>query len=169
MRRFLALFLPQLVLWVLVSQANHVLAQFHVYLVLGALFVVYAALTMPLRVGLLTSFAAGLLHDSQASVAFGLHAVLFGLTHALLFYIRDRVPRDETVARVVIALLSNLAFFLVFSFTQIGGLPSPAEVWPRLIWDLLWSQLAITLVAPWFFALQSRSLVVARVARDEPV
>lgn len=169
MRRFLALLIPLLVLWLVVSQVNHALAVVHVYLVLGGLFIVYTALTMPLRTGLLTSFAAGLLHDAHTPVTFGLQGVLFALVHAVVFHVRDRVPRDETVGRVVIALLANLALFLVFSFTQIGQLPSPAEVWPRLIWDLLWSQLAISIAAPWFFALQNRSLVVARVARDEPV
>ena len=51
-----------------------------------------------------------------------------------------------------------LALFLAFSFTQIHDSPAPATVWPRLIADLVCSQLFLVLVTPWFFALQAGAL-----------
>ena len=66
----------------------------------------------------------------------------------------------------MVALLTNLGIFLVFSFFQIAHAPSPAAVWPRLIVDLLVSQIFIVLVAPWFFALQGEGLLLARVERE---
>jgi len=161
-------FLTQLLLWTLVAQANHALGGWHVYLFVGGLFVTHAALTFSLRDGLVAAALGGFLFDATTPVPFGLHALLFAAAVTLIVHLRDRLPHDETAARVVIALLANLAIFLVFSFTQISRLPAPAAAWPRLIWDLVCSQIFLALVAPWFLALQGRALVLARTARAEP-
>ncbi len=162
MRRTLVHFATLALLWAVLSQLNDALAPAHVYLWAGGLFVVYGALTLPFRGGLAASLAAGLLCDATTPVGFGTQALLFAAVHVVLFNLRDRVPRDETAARVVIALLTNLALFLAFAFGEVSRLPEPAAVWPRIIFDLLCSQVLITLVAPWFFALQERSLELAR-------
>jgi len=160
-RRILALFFSALLLWSLIAITNHYLASWQVYLFVGGLFVVYGALQLPLRAGLYASLLAGLLCDAGAGTRFGLHAVLFGLAHGLVFNLRGRLDRDGTVVRVVVALLTNLALFLGLSLTQISALPAPGAAWLRLLWDLLWSQLALVLIAPWFFAVQRRALVLA--------
>jgi rod shape-determining protein MreD len=160
-RRILALFFSALLLWSLIAITNHYLAPWHVYLFVGGLFVTFAALQMPLRAGLYASLLAGLLCDAGAGTRFGLHAVLFGLVHGFVFNFRGRLDRGSTVVQVVVALLANVALFLGLSFTQTGALPVPGAAWLRLLWDLLWSQLAIALLAPWFFAVQRRALVLA--------
>ncbi len=159
-------FLTLLVLWVLVAQVNHLLAETQVYLFIGGLFVAYAALALPLRDGLAAVLLGGLLFDSGAPVPFGTHALLFAAVHAIVFNIRDRLPRDETVARVIVALLANLGLFLALSFALIGRGPAPGTAWPRLIIDLACSQVFLALLAPWFFALQSRALVLTGAERD---
>ena len=166
MRRTLVTFLTLFVLWVVVAQMNHALSGFHVYLFVGGLFVTYAALQLPLRDGLAAVLLAGMLNDATAPIPFGLHTLLFAAAYVVIFNIRDHVPRDETVARVIVALLANLGLFLVFSFALIGRGPAPGAMWPRLIFDLICSQVALALVAPWFFALQARALVLAQVERD---
>ncbi|HWL15358.1 MAG TPA: hypothetical protein VNR00_07120 [Opitutus sp.] len=158
MRRALTLFITQFLLWAVVSQVNHSLAGRHVYLWVGGLFVTYGALSLSLRSGLLSSFLAGLLLDAVSPVAFGMHALLFAAAHALVFHVRDRVPRDETAGRVVIALFANLTLFLVFSVFLIDDAPTPAAAWPRLIFDLVCSQVFLALIAPWFMALQARTV-----------
>lgn len=167
MRRTLTLFATLLVLWTVVAQVNHALTGFRVYLFAGALFVVFAALTQPRRSGLAATLLGGLVCDANAPVAFGTHLLLFAAAHATVSRLRDRVPRDDNVAAVIVVLLTNLGLFLVFSFTQIHGSPAPAEVWPRLIADLVCSQIFLALVTPWFFALQAQSLALARVPRHE--
>lgn len=162
MRRALVLSVTSLLLWAVVAELNNTLASRHVYLWVGALYLVYGALVLPLRGGLAASFLAGLLCDATSGAGFGTHALLFACGHILLFNLRDRVPRDETAARVVIALLTNLTLFLVFGFLQVGRLPQPAAAWPRIIFDLICSQITIALIAPWFFAIQERSLALAR-------
>ncbi len=168
MRPSLVTALTLLLLWALVTQANHELASLRVYLFFGGLFVVFAALKLPLISGLGASLLGGLLCDATSPVAFGTHTLLFAAAHAVVFHLRDRLPRDDTIARVIVTLLTNLALFLLFSFLQIAHSPAPAAVWPRLIADLACSQIALALLAPWFFALQQRALVLSGASRELP-
>jgi rod shape-determining protein MreD len=168
-RRTLVIFLAQYLLWALVTQLNHALSGAHVYLFVGGLVIAYAALALPLRDGLAASVLAGLLCDAGTAAGFGTHTLLFAAGHTIVFNLRDRIPRDETAGRVIVALLTNLGLFLLFSFLQISRLPAPAAVWPRLIADLMCSQVFLALVAPWFFALQARALVLAGAERELPV
>lgn len=162
MRRFLVTFATLVLLWALVSQLNHELARCHVFLFAGGLFVAYAALVLPWAPGFAAVLAAGMVCDANAAVPFGLQAVLFTAAHAVLFHLRDRLPRDETAGRVVIALLSNFALLLALSFLEFDRGPFASARWLRLGSDLVCSQLFLALVAPWFFGLQERVLVLAR-------
>ncbi len=166
MRRTLVTFLTLLILWVIVAQVNHALSGAHVYLFVGGLFITYAALQEPIRAGLAAVLLAGLLCDSNTPVPLGVHTLLFAAAWAIVFNIRDHLPKDETIARILVALLVNLALFLVISFALVGRGPAPGTVWPRLICDLVCSQVFLAIVAPWFFALQARTLILARIERD---
>lgn len=167
MRRALVLFLTLIPLWTIVAQLNHALTGTRVYLFAGALFVAFAALTQPRRSGLVASLLGGLLCDAHTPVIFGTHLLLFAAAHVILFHVRDRVPRDDNVSAIIVVLLTNLALFLVFSFTQIHASPAPGAIWPSLIVDLLCSQVFLAVVTPWFFALQVHALALARVPRHE--
>jgi rod shape-determining protein MreD len=158
MRRTLLLFVSMFLLWSVVAELNHALSAWRVYIFTGALFVAWAALTQPLEVGLTASLLGALLCDANAPVLFGTHLVLFAAAHLLIHHIRERVPRDDRIACVLIVLFANLGLFLLFSFTQVHRSPSPATLWPRLFVDLACSQIVLALVAPWFFALQERLL-----------
>ncbi len=166
MVRALVIFLTQLLLWVILAQANHSLAPLHVYLFGGGLFVAFAALRLPLRDGYGAVLLGGMLFDATTPVRFGTHTLLFAVAFAVIFNMRDRLPREETIVRVMVALLANLGLFLVLSFLRIGDAPAPAAAWGRLFFDLLCSQAVIALIGPWFFALQDRTLALART---EPV
>jgi rod shape-determining protein MreD len=165
-RRLLILFTAQLVLWILVGQLNHQLTGWRVYLFPAALYVAYAALLQTWRAGFTASILAGLLCDATSPVAFGTHACLFAAAHATLHHLRDRLPREDTVGQVVIVLLVNLGLFLGFSLTQIHAAPVPSQAWGRLLVDLVCSQVFLAFITPWFFALQARALVLARVERE---
>ena len=81
---------------------------------------------MPFREGFAASVLGGLLCDAVTPVPFGTHAALFGAAHAVVYNIRERLQRDETAVRVVVALLVNLALFLALSFVRHRGTPRPA-------------------------------------------
>lgn len=167
MRRTLILFLSLLLLWALVTQLNDALSAWRIYLFAGGLFVAFAALTQPRRSGLAASLLGGLLCDANTPVAFGTHLLLFAAAHVTLFHVRDRVPRDDNTSAIVVVLLTNLALFLLVSFGQIHAAPAPAAVWPRLIADLVCSQLLLILITPWFFSLQAGALALAQLPRED--
>lgn len=167
MRRTLVLFATLLLLWTMLMVLNDLLAGYRVYLFAGALFVSFAALSQPIRPGLAATILAGLVCDANSPVTFGTHLLLFAAGHLTLFHVRERVPRDDSIAVTAVVLVVNLTLFLVFSFSQIHASPAPAAVWPRLIADLICSQVFLVLVTPWFFALQASSLALAQVPRED--
>jgi rod shape-determining protein MreD len=166
MRRAIILFLCTVVLWAIVAQVNHGLSGAHVYLFVGGLFIAFATLTQPFATGLWSAILAGLVLDANAPVAFGKHMILFALTHVMVFRMRDRIARNDTVSRITVAVLANLALFLVLTFLQLIRTPAIAAIWPRMIFDLICSQVAIVIIGRWYFALQAKALVVARLERE---
>ena len=168
MLRLLLAFLPLALLNLLVAQLNHIFAPWHVYFFAGGLLVVFAALRLDFRTGFAAVFLAGLFLDSAEPLLrfghhefFGVHAFLFAAAQVLIYSMRGRLPREETVISVMFALLVNLGIFVVFSLLYTGRLPAPFSVWSRLLIDLICSQILIALIAPWFFALQARVFLLA--------
>jgi hypothetical protein len=162
-RRSLIIFATTFLLWSLIVQLNHYLAPRGAYLFVGGLLVAFAALRLGLRIGLMATMLTGLAIDALEPVPFGTHLVLFAVMHVVIFHLRTRFPREETIFGVVVALLANLALFLGLSFVVLGSQPASSAAWVRLFADLLWSQLLLAVVAPWFFALQERALELGRV------
>jgi hypothetical protein len=165
MRRTLVHLGSLILLWGLAVELNHALTELRIYLFVGALFVLHAALLQPRGAGLAAVLLGGFVCDATTPVLFGTHALLFAAGHGIIFNLRDRVPRDDAISQIIVALLLNLGLFLAFSFTQIHRSPAPAAVWPRLLVDLVCSQVLLGIVTPWILALQSRALVLARVDR----
>jgi rod shape-determining protein MreD len=162
MRGALALFLTLYLLRAMVAEVNSALSGAHIWLFAGGLFVVYAALMAPYRVGFVVSALGGLLCDAVSPVPFGTHAALFAVAHAIVYNARERLQRDETSVRIAVALLVNLGLFLALTFARLRIAHGIAAAWPRLLSDLAWSELAVLVIAPWFFALQLRTLELAR-------
>lgn len=168
MRRAVATALPLLILWFVLTEANHLLAPWRAHLFTGALYVVPVTLLLPARAALWSVLAAGLLCDATTPVPAGTHLLLFATLHATLSRLRERIPHEDAVSRTVVTLLSNLALFLVFSFVLIHESPAPAAAWPRILLDLLWSQVAVALVTPWYFALHARTAALCGLAPADP-
>jgi len=153
------------VMWACVCQINHTLSPLHLSVFVGGLFVAFSALRLGFREGWWCSILIGLLMDSSAAVTFGFHALIFAIAHTIIYNFRGRIPREETAFGVVVALLTNIALFLVITFALIHRSPNPSAMITRLICDLLASEILIIIVAPWFFALQERSLGLCGVDR----
>lgn len=166
-KRALILTAASLLLALLLGQLNHYLSAWQVHVWCGGLFVAFAALRLGYRTGASVCFAAGLLLDAGEPVAFGTQAFLFLGAHAVVFNIRSRAPRDETIVGVVVALLANLGLFLAMSFLRIDPVVETARTWLRVFADLLVSQIVLAVIAPWFFAVQTRLLALSGApARD---
>ena len=142
----------------LVGQLNHVLSPLALTVTLPGLLVAFAALRLPTGAGLAAALLTGLWLDAAAPVAFGRQAALLGLAFCFVHRVRARLPREETLIAVVVALFVNLALFVVLAFLDLGELPDPASAGLRLLADLVVSQLVTALIGPWFLALQRQAL-----------
>lgn len=163
MTRSLVLAATLLLLGFLNGQVNHYLAPLQVSLYLGGLLVTYAALNFDRRSGILTMILGGMLADSALPIPFGTHVILFCLAFLIIHRIRERIPAKERSVQVMVALFANLGIFLCLSLWRMGVQPSPAAAWLRHGVDLVLSQVVIVAIGPWFFALQSRALQLARL------
>ncbi|MDE3084699.1 MAG: hypothetical protein KGJ37_05705, partial [Verrucomicrobiota bacterium] len=115
MLRFLLALAPLVLLGFLLGQFNHALAPCHVYLFAGGLMVAFAALRLDFDVGLAAVFVAGLFCDANEPVRFGTQAFLFAVAYSAIVLVRRRLPREETLVAVAVALLANLGLFLALS------------------------------------------------------
>lgn len=161
--RWLIVTLANLLFGWLTGLVNHSIAGFGVNLYLGGLLVTYAALRLDSRHGLAATVFTGLMVDSLLPVPFGTNLLFFLIIHATVLYGRQRFPREGAIFGIVVAMLANLFLFIAISFLLVGENPRPANAWLRIFADLLLSQGAIVLVAPWFFALQDRAMELAEI------
>jgi len=161
--RWVIVTLANLLLWWLACLTNHYIANLAVHLYLGGLFVAYGALRLDARSGLLATVLTALLVDAVEPVPFGTSLFLFTLVHVTVLYGRHRFPREGAVFAVVVALLANLFLIIALSFLLVGANPRPGTAWLRIFADLLFSQLVIALITPWFIALQDRAMEFAEI------
>jgi hypothetical protein len=148
-------------LWTLFGQLNHYLSGLHLSLFIGGLLITFPALRLGQREGWKIAVLLGLWCDALCPVHFGLHAVLFLAAHTVIHHLRDRFPRDELSFGIVVALIANAALFLILTTGLIVRHPRPLDALPAILTDLLFSEIVLVLVAPWFFALQERALEIA--------
>jgi len=163
-RQWLLTFLSLLLLWVLVTQLNHYLAVWHSHIFVGALYLTFAALRLPVRGGMLVTALGGLLCDANTPVPFGTHMLLFTVAHAFINKAQHRIPSDHPTTQLVVAFIANLVLYVALSVVVILGNPVVGQLWPRLLFDLALSQVCLLLLGPWFLALQARILELDRYA-----
>ncbi len=159
-----------LLLWWLIAGLNDYLGPHGVYLYAGGLLVAFAALRLSLRHGLAATALLGLAIDAVEPVPvfgghpfYGLNLLLLVTVHVIIFQVRWRFPREDTVVGVATALVANLVLFFAVSLAFVGMQPLVGVAVWRLLSDFFWSELLVVLIAPWFFALQLRAYELARV------
>jgi|UniRef100_UPI004049F680 rod shape-determining protein MreD len=163
-RQWLLTFLSLLLLWVVITQLNHYLAIWHFHIFVGALFIAFSAMRLPVRGGLMITVLAGLLWDANTPVPFGSHMLLFAIAHVLIFKVRFRIPAEHSNTQVAVALVTNFGLFVALAIIAVINSPMVALMWPRMLFDILLSQILLVLIGPWFLALQSRILEIDRYA-----
>lgn len=158
LRQVLALLACGAILCALVGQLNHAVSAWALTFSVPGLLVAGAALRLPPGAGFAAVFVTGLWLDAATPLPFGRQAFLLALAFCLVHRLRGRLPRQETIIAVVVALFVNLALFVGLAVFSLGTLPDPASAGLRLFGDLLVSQLLTALVGPWFIALQDAAL-----------
>jgi hypothetical protein len=156
--RWVVLVAANLLLIFLGGQCNHYLAHLPVSVFLGGLFLPVAGLRLRMKPGFIALFLTGLFFDAARPVPFGSSALLLGALFATWYTFRPRLPREGMGAAVTGALLANAALFFAQPLLLGPGLASAAATGSRVFWDFVFSEIAVALLGPWFFALQEKAL-----------
>jgi rod shape-determining protein MreD len=137
---------------------------------LGGLAITFPALRLAPQQGFNTCFLIGLLFDALSPLPFGLFAFLFSVAHLIIVRVRNRFAAEEALIATIVALITNLVLYVVVTSIVLAQTGGATVSGLRLLLDLILSQLCIALIAPWYFALQERALIFARIGlHDEPV
>jgi len=157
-----------IVLWAITAQLNHYLAPWHLNLFTGGLVIAFPALRLPWRDTWRIALPLGLWHDAASAATFGVFTMLFLLAAALIHHFRARIPRTDTIASILTAILANTAILLLLTLAlaialAIRRVPAPAGILWTLALNTLLSALFIALAAPWYFALQAHALTLAGI------
>lgn len=135
----------------------------------AGLLVTFPALRLAPQQGFNASVLLGLLVDSTSPLPFGCNAFLFGIAHLVIVRIRSRFAASEPLLGLVVALITNLAFYVVITALGLGRTGGATVSGLRLLTDLIASQALIGVLCYWFLALQERALAIARIGlQDEP-
>ncbi len=152
-----------ILLWAITAQINHYLAVWHLNLFTGGLMISYAALRFRSRIIWRIALPLGLWIDAASAAPFGMHAALFLLAGIIIHKLRGRKPRTDAVFSVIVAVLANAALFIaVAAVFAIRG-PVQTGIVFTLLLNFMLSSAFVLLVAPWYFALQTRALELAGI------
>lgn len=168
-RRTAVVFLCGLLLATLGRQLNHSLGTWGLSVWLGGLLVAFPALRLGPQQGFNACFLIGLALDANSPLPFGLFAFLLSTAHLVIVRLRNRFAVGQALLGTIVALITNLILYVLVSFVVLAQAPDAPFSGARLLADLVLSQALIALIAPWFFALQEKALLIARVSlHDEP-
>lgn len=150
-------------LWAITAQINHYLAVWHLNLFTGGLMIAYAALRFRSRIIWRVALPLGLWLDAASDAPFGMHAALLLLAGIIIHKLRGRKPRADLIFSVIVAVLANAALFVAAAAVFAIRGPAPSGMIPTLLLDFMLSGAFVLLVAPWYFALQTRALALAGI------
>jgi hypothetical protein len=165
--RWVVLVLANLLLIFISGQLNHYLGTLPLSVFLAGLYLPVAGLRLRMKPGFIAMFLTGLLLDAGRPVPFGSSSLLLGGLFAVWHSFRSRLPREGVGSAVVGALVANLLLFFAQPLLAGAGTSFASATAGRIFWDLVFSQIAVGLLGPWFFALQEQALMLWGVNLSE--
>lgn len=160
--RWVIIVLANALLVFLGGQLNHYLAHLPASVFLTGLCLPVAGLRLRFRPGLIAMFLSGLVVDAGRPVPFGSSALLLSTLFTWWYSVRSRLPREGVGPVVFGALIANLLLFGAQPLL-VGAPLATGATWSRVAVDLVFSQIAVALLAPWFAALQEQALLLRGV------
>ncbi len=152
--RAFILFAANTGLVLLVQLVNSALAGWSLHLFLLGPTLVLAPLYLRPSAAFTCAVLTGLWVDAALPVPFGCFTLAFPILGTSLSLVRLRFRPGDNAQPALLAQTANLILFVVVSLATSASLLSQPAHWLRLATDLVFSQAALLLLAPWFFNLQ---------------
>ena len=140
------------------AEANHYLALFHLHIYAAGLLLTFPLLRLRFKQGLVFTCLIAFFHDVASPMPFGASFIPFVLAHTFTYSLRSHFRREEPTTGTVFALLLNTILFLGFALQGMREAPLQGLFWQRLLVDGILSQLLVIFIAGWYFSLQNEAL-----------
>lgn len=164
--RALILFGTNALLLFLTLQVNSALANWSLYLVLLGPMIVLPALYMRHSSFFVCTLATGLWVDAGLPAPFGLFTISFLCIGTLLFMARSRFRTEHNYHPILLAHVINFFAILLLMLAMGWGLFTSSGFWMHALITLLFSHLALLVIAPWFFNLERLLFEICRVETE---
>lgn len=152
--KWLYILIGNCILIFLIQLINSTLASFTINIYISALFIFIPILSVSYTTGLVTVFLTGLLLDASATIPFGTTAFLLSCAYTAYFSFCDRYKPSSDWHNMLLLQSANAITFSFLSVTVDSGNYSNPYFWISLLINLLFSQILLLFITPWFLSLQ---------------
>lgn len=158
--KWLGLFLGNCILIFVIQLMNDTFASMTLNLYPYALCIFTPILLVSYTTGLISVFITGLILDSTTTLSFGTTSILFSIVYTAYSYFSQQYKTYKAWHYVCILLSANAIIFIFLSlFIDLNNYSSP-HFWVSILLNLLFSQLLLLFITPWFLSLQCRLIGV---------
>ena len=152
--RALITFFCNLLLYILVQSVNDALSPTLLYIYVGGLYVVFAALYLNAFAGLFAVALTGLIIDAPLNCPFGTSMLLFLIAFVIIRWFRQRLGSHISSILFLLIQATNCLLFLALSLVQAWVQPTNFDYWHGVLINLALSQVILAIIQKWFFDLQ---------------
>lgn len=152
--KWLCLILGNCILLFVVQLINDSLASITINLFPYALFIFIPNILVSFTTGLISVFISGLILDASSSLPLGTTAILLTIIYTIYSCFTQRFKTYSAWHNTLILLSANA---IIFAFLSVFIDPvnySSSYFWGSIIINLLFSQIMILCITPWFLSLQ---------------
>ncbi|MDP0500802.1 MAG: hypothetical protein Q7P63_11965 [Verrucomicrobiota bacterium JB022] len=142
----------------IVTEVNHYLSAFGIALHLDLLWLLFVALNLGRKVGLLYTVLFGLLAEAHLGGPDGIWISLYLVFWALLVTLRRHIQRDSALQMQFLSVFLQGLLFTLLSVFLAGGQADTFAYWQRILIEGALSLVAIWLLCVPWAALQYRLL-----------
>lgn len=146
-----------------VMELNNSLTTLSITLFLPGLFIAFPSLNLQLYPAILCNTITGILIDATTPIPMGTSAFVFLIVQLVVFQFRSVIKKNNLYHGWVIAQITN---FVIFSFVTLyfnGKYLFEDGIFIRTLLDFIFSQSALAIIAPVYFTIIKKTIVVLRM------
>ena len=145
------------------TELNHHLAGWSITLLIPAIFVLYAGLTLDYLQGLTVCLLTGLFHDAALPVPEGFFTLTLPTLHLIFHHFRSKLHKKGGLGTILLAQTLNLGTLILLHISLSSGLTeSIVRHLPLILLQLFLSQLLLFLIGLYFLDIQRKAVTLTR-------
>lgn len=142
----------------LMQLINNSLAPYTIHFSPLALFVFTPLIFLPFTPGLISVISTGLILDASIMLPPGTITITLVVVYTLCFWFRGQFKTYSTQHNILILQSANAIILAFLSVSISASNHSSTYYWISIVLNLIFSQILLLFLAPWFLTLQSSLL-----------